>query len=125
LDVDVLVAGHHGSRSSSSAAWLAAVSPDWVVYSVGYLNRFGFPAAEVRARVAAHGARQADTAQSGALHIGVGAAGISLRGERALRPRWWHRSSGAMSTSSTRTSHDGARKIATGFAPRSRREDEE
>lgn len=91
LDVDVLVAGHHGSRSSSSDAWLAAVSPDWVVYSVGYLNRFGFPAAEVRARVAAHGAQQADTAQSGALHIGVGAAGISLHGERALRPRWWRR----------------------------------
>jgi competence protein ComEC len=52
---DLLVAAHHGSRSSSSAAFLEAVAPRVVVVSAGYRNRFGHPHPEVVDRFDASG----------------------------------------------------------------------
>ncbi len=43
LRADVLKVGHHGSRTSSSAAFIAAVAPSEAVISVGSRNRFGHP----------------------------------------------------------------------------------
>src|SRR5438309_568948 len=48
---DVLKAGHHGSRTSSTEAFLRAVRPSHVVFSVGPHNPFGFPHPEVAERV--------------------------------------------------------------------------
>ena len=47
IDSDVLKVGHHGSRSSSSSAFLDSVSPAVAVISVGQDNRFGHPHREV------------------------------------------------------------------------------
>ena len=44
LKSDFLKVGHHGSRSSTSEAWLAAVRPNWAGISAGARNRFGHPA---------------------------------------------------------------------------------
>ncbi|MDR1662543.1 MAG: DNA internalization-related competence protein ComEC/Rec2, partial [Azoarcus sp.] len=38
-----VVAAHHGSRSSSSAAFVAAVRPETAIFSAGYRNRYGHP----------------------------------------------------------------------------------
>lgn len=43
LSAPLLKVGHHGSRFSSSAAFLAAVRPTWAVISVGRRNRYGHP----------------------------------------------------------------------------------
>lgn len=43
LKCQILVAPHHGSRTSSSMAFLGAVQPQVVVISAGWQNRFGFP----------------------------------------------------------------------------------
>src|SRR6267143_63747 len=51
LRADVLKAGHHGSRTSSTDAFLRAVRPSHVVFSVGAHNPFGFPQPEVVERV--------------------------------------------------------------------------
>lgn len=51
----LLVAGHHGSKNSSSITWLAAVSPEIVAISSGAHNSYGHPAPEMLARVAAVG----------------------------------------------------------------------
>lgn len=69
LQSSILVAGHHGSATSSSAAFLDAVAPALILYSAGYANRFGHPAAAVRARVAARGLAELNTADSGAIRI--------------------------------------------------------
>ena len=50
LRSDVLKAGHHGSRTSSTEAFLRAVRPAHVVFSVGAHNPFGFPHLEVDER---------------------------------------------------------------------------
>ena len=53
-EVDVLVAGHHGSRDASCKELMEATKPETVVISVGE-NRFGHPAKEVLDRFAAIG----------------------------------------------------------------------
>jgi beta-lactamase superfamily II metal-dependent hydrolase len=51
LDVDVLKAGHHGSRTSSGSAFLNAVSPEAVVISAGANNTYGHPHPEALDRI--------------------------------------------------------------------------
>jgi competence protein ComEC len=53
---DVLKAGHHGSRTSSTEAFLRAVRPAHVVFSVGAHNPFGFPHLDVDERARSFGA---------------------------------------------------------------------
>lgn len=54
-DVDLLIAGHHGSKNSTSEELLAAVSPEIVFISVGRDNSYGHPAKETLARLAEFG----------------------------------------------------------------------
>lgn len=65
--VDVLVAPHHGSRSSSSTRFLAALAPREVIVSAGRGNRFGHPHPVVADRYASLGSRLWRTDQHGAL----------------------------------------------------------
>jgi competence protein ComEC len=60
LQSTVLLAPHHGSKTSSSADFLAAVQPEVVVIQAGYRNRYGHPAAEVVARYQALGQSYGD-----------------------------------------------------------------
>ena len=56
FDCDLYKVGHHGSSTSSSAAFLGAMSPDYAVISCGAGNSFGHPTGEVLARLEAVGA---------------------------------------------------------------------
>jgi competence protein ComEC len=71
MDSDILVAPHHGSATSSSEAFVAAVNPDWVLFSTGYRNRYGFPKAEVVARWRLAGAQLFNSAETGAISFYV------------------------------------------------------
>ncbi len=53
LRADVLKVGHHGSRTSTSSAWLDAIRPEHAVISVGARNRFGHPSAATLHRLEA------------------------------------------------------------------------
>ena len=68
-----LLAPHHGSRSSSSAALLAQVRPAAALISRGAHNAFGHPHPEVLARYRALDVRLYDTAEQGAVRIRLGA----------------------------------------------------
>ncbi len=43
LQADILLVGHHGSKTSTGTAWLDAVQPRWAVIQQGYLNRYRHP----------------------------------------------------------------------------------
>jgi competence protein ComEC len=67
--VDVLKVGHHGSRTSSTEALLAAVQPRLAIVSAGVGNRFGHPHDDVLARLASHGARVLRTDRDGGIIV--------------------------------------------------------
>lgn len=73
LRVDWLQIPHHGSRSSSSAAFLDAVAPTAALLSRGPHNPFGHPHAQVVARYRARAIALHDNVASGALRIELGA----------------------------------------------------
>ncbi len=56
IDVDVLKAGHHGSRFSSTDTFLQAVSPEVAVISAGENNTYGHPHQEALERIESAGA---------------------------------------------------------------------
>jgi competence protein ComEC len=85
LRSDVLVGPHHGSRTSSTDAFLDAVRPRVAVIQVGYRSRYGHPAPDVVARYAAHGIRVVRTDHCGAWLWDGGQA----RCTRTLRRRYW------------------------------------
>jgi competence protein ComEC len=66
LRSDLLLVPHHGSKTSSTDAFLDAVMPHTAVVQAGYRNRFGHPAAEVLARYRARGIRVVQSASCGA-----------------------------------------------------------
>ncbi|RAR74374.1 competence protein ComEC [Paracidovorax anthurii] len=86
---DVLLVPHHGSRTSSSEAFLDAVRPRTAVVQAGYRNRFGHPAPEVVRRHAARGARVVDSPACGAL-LWRSAEPAHWRCERDAARRYWH-----------------------------------
>lgn len=69
LDVDVLKAGHHGSRTASSARLLDAATPELAVVSAGLRNDYGHPHAEVLRRLQARGIPVARTDQDGTVRV--------------------------------------------------------
>jgi competence protein ComEC len=91
--VDVMVASHHGSRSSSTPVWLAATRPEApqvVIFSAGYRNRYGHPHPDVVSRYREAGAALWNTAEAGAVTIEVSQSGdIRVIAERKRRPKWW------------------------------------
>ena len=69
LQSDVLKAGHHGSRTSSSAEFLAAVNPGIVVISAGKGNSYGHPHEDVLNRIKIEDAAVAETLGGGTVHF--------------------------------------------------------
>lgn len=86
----VLVLGHHGSRTSTSPAFLAAVRPRWALVSAGYRNAFRHPSPKVIARLEAAGVRWRNTARDGALEWRFdGAGGAHQSGWREVSGHYW------------------------------------
>lgn len=87
----VLVVPHHGSRSSSSTAFIRRVRPELAIFTVGHRNRFSHPAPEIVRRYRLAGASMLDSAASGQIRIRLDPErGIRrLEAYRADRRRWW------------------------------------
>jgi len=90
LRARVLVVPHHGSSTSSTPEFVRAVSPQFAVFPVGYLNRFAHPRPEVVARYREQGSRIVRSDQSGAVGIMIDELGVAVRGQREAAPRYWH-----------------------------------
>jgi len=91
LKADVLIVPHHGSRTSSGAAFLDAVSPAIAIFSVGHRNRFGHPHGAVLGLYRARGVEIRRTDHEGALRVVLPAdAATPARAERRVtQSRYW------------------------------------
>ena len=91
LKSDVLIAPHHGSKTSSSAPFLQAVNAQQVIFTVGYLNRFKHPKPEIETRYKESGALKFRSDYTGALLINF-TRNMPLRilAWRQAQPRYWH-----------------------------------
>jgi competence protein ComEC len=89
LRSDVLVAPHHGSKTSSTAGFLDAVRPVVAVFQAGYRNRFGHPAREVVSRYRERGIATVDSPSCGAWQWPGGTQGQGVC-QRDVGRRYWH-----------------------------------
>lgn len=89
LAAEVLIVPHHGSRTSSTDAFITAVGAKEAIFPVGYRNRFGHPKADVVARYERSGAHLHRTDADGAVTVQLGSTGIRIGHVRALRRRYW------------------------------------
>ncbi len=67
LNADVLKAGHHGSRTSTSLTYAEAISPEYAIISVGKDNSYGHPHKEVLDILSKLGVQIISTAESGTI----------------------------------------------------------
>ena len=90
LRSDLLKAPHHGSKTSSTDVFISAVRPTEVVFSSGYMSRFGHPHPDIVARYEQHGVDWVNTADSGGIIYKLGAKGINRVEEyRKAHPHYW------------------------------------
>ncbi|MGZ3450042.1 MAG: DNA internalization-related competence protein ComEC/Rec2 [Polyangiales bacterium] len=82
LHADLLKVGHHGSRTSSSAAFLAAVSPSIATVSCGVRNRFGHPHRVALDRLESAGIRVLRTDLWGAIRFTTDGASVAVETAR-------------------------------------------
>lgn len=91
LRADVLVVPHHGSRTSSTPAFIGAVSPRAAVIAAGYRNRFGHPRDEILARYVRAGAAGPRTDLQGAITVVLTPGNpMATIAERERRRRYWY-----------------------------------
>jgi len=92
LSADILVAAHHGSKTSSSRRFISALDPEYVLFSAGYLNQFRHPSEEVQQRFQEAGVKLLNTAESGMIsfYLEKGETQFQLRQHRFPRQRYWN-----------------------------------
>ena len=89
LPAGLLVVPHHGSKTSSTDEFIAAVRPGYAVFTAGYLNRFGHPKQEVVQRYARSGAKLLRSDEDGAILVEMNAQGLQLELYRKTHRRYW------------------------------------
>lgn len=89
LPSTLLVAPHHGSKSSSSDAFVDAVSPQQVVFTAGYRNRFNHPHPTVWQRYGDAGAVRLRSDVDGAVITDLSADELKVASYRKTHRRYW------------------------------------
>lgn len=92
LQSDVLFVPHHGSKTSSTEPFLAAVSPRVAVIQAGWRNRYGHPHPAVVKRYRSQGVALVHTAHCGAWFWWSGQVATAPMGTcwRQEQQRYWH-----------------------------------
>ena len=95
LASDILIAPHHGSKTSSTVNFVQAVGAKQVIFTVGYLNRFKHPKPMIEKRYEESGAVEYRSDYKGALlidflHKMPLQSNIQILSWREQQPRYWH-----------------------------------
>lgn len=93
LKSDVLIAPHHGSRTSSGEEFIAAVAPHLTIFTAGYLNRFKHPLPEIVSRYEKASSKLLRSDYDGAVimnYMADAAKPVQIVSWRNERQRYWH-----------------------------------
>ncbi|NQZ86253.1 MAG: DNA internalization-related competence protein ComEC/Rec2 [Colwellia sp.] len=90
LKADVIIAPHHGSKTSSTSRFIKAVSPDAVIFSAGFLNRWHMPNKAVLKRYEQFNVTPYSTAEQGMIQIKIEHQGLEIESYREhINPYWF------------------------------------
>jgi competence protein ComEC len=90
LASDVLIVPHHGSKTSSTPDFIAAVQPEVTIFTVGYRNRFGHPKQAVLERYAQIGSKVYRSDNDGAISLNFASnKAITITRWRYQARRYW------------------------------------
>ncbi|WP_409929553.1 DNA internalization-related competence protein ComEC/Rec2 [Sulfuriflexus sp.] len=91
LPARLLLVPHHGSKTSSTAAFIRAVNPELALFATGYRNRYRFPHPRVEQRYRDLHVASLNTADAGAITIKLDADGLQQTSVwREQAGRYWH-----------------------------------
>jgi len=90
LPAEALLVPHHGSATSSSAAFVEKVAPRYAIFTVGYRNRFGHPREDVLERYREAGSALLRTDTAGAIEMRFSAGALRVETQRDRARRYWH-----------------------------------
>ena len=91
LQAEILVAPHHGSKTSSTLPFLLTVKPEYILIPAGYRNRFGFPHRSVLQNYRKINAKWLNTADAGAIIVRVDQKAITVESFREKEGKYWHK----------------------------------
>jgi competence protein ComEC len=77
LVADIIIAPHHGSKTSALKTFVSAVNPQYVLFSTGFRNRYHFPHPSVLREYQKIGATTFNTPNTGAIQFSMNEKGIS------------------------------------------------
>lgn len=89
LKSSILVAPHHGSKTSSSDVFLDAVTPQLILIPAGWMNRYHHPSKAVISRLAERGIAHISTGECGAIEVMFEQEGISVETFRQKNRKIW------------------------------------
>jgi competence protein ComEC len=90
LASDILIAPHHGSKSSSNVLFLSAVAPKYAVFSAGYLNRWKMPSTPIVKRYQRQNIITFNTAELGMVKFSLSPETIEVSSFRQdIKPYWF------------------------------------
>ena len=90
LSAALLVVPHHGSKTSSSEAFIAAVHPRYAVFTVGYRNRFGHPKQDIVQQYKNVGASLLRSDEDGAILVDMNAQNLQVERYRKTHRHYWN-----------------------------------
>lgn len=89
LNSTMLIVPHHGSKTSSTPAFVTAVHPGYAVITSGYRNRFGHPKEEVVERYRAAGSELLRSDEDGAILVEMDGTDLHVEKYRKTHARYW------------------------------------
>jgi len=92
LPASLLVVPHHGSKTSSTKRFIAAVHPGYAVFTVGYRNRFGHPKEAIVQRYTNIGSTPLRSDEDGAILVEMDSQSLEIERYRRTHKRYWFHS---------------------------------
>ncbi|MGP1722079.1 DNA internalization-related competence protein ComEC/Rec2 [Shewanella frigidimarina] len=92
IQADILFVPHHGSRTSSTPAFIDSVNPQLAIFTAGFSNQYGFPKPDIMARYQQQGSKMLQTGHVGQISINFTTEGYKVTTYRQqIAPFWYNR----------------------------------